>query len=394
MGIERAPVGDASFWTQKLSADGTDPEHALRAFARIVRELDDADADDGVAIAEAASALIAHMGPDQAERANAVLVSAVNALDWSDPGQEKTRDIAYGLANDARPLIGDAAIDALLAMGIADGLTEAGTSPAFAKEAINRTILLPPSGAARLEEHLASSTGTPLVALRLRIAAASRTGSEVAADDVLALKDSPDLSSELGNEWLALKPTLAEAQMVIGGVSVSIASLGTYATALDVGDRSALSIDCERRGWTISVLKSVGAAGVSSSAIRHIGAKVAASTQQAKRDGLVARLLAAKLDEQPAHTSATELVLQLLATDVLGNAGLAARVAIASGGAAHGKVITVRSAFDSVVAAKPRAITKGEQDRLRAIGLLSQPKTAPNKARRALKGVMGTIRGG
>jgi hypothetical protein len=395
LGIERAPIGDASFWTEKLSGAETHPAQALRAFTRVVNALGQASADDRSGIAEAASALISHMTEAQAPEAKAALTAAVKAFDWTDADQGKLRDIVYGIANDARPLLGDADVDNLLAMGLAAGLQAAATSDAFVKEAVNRTILLTAASAARLDEHLASATETPLATLRLRIAAASRTGTDVTAADVLAVKDEEGVGTEPVSEWLTLRPALAEAMKVIGsGMKVYREPLGAYATALDLDDRTTFWIHCEQKGFSSPALKVVGAAGVSSAAIEHIAAKVAAATLQTKRDDLVARLLEAKLTEQPAHAAATELAQQLLATDINGNAALAARVAIASGGAAYGKVVALRNAFDTIVATKPKAIAKGDQDRLRAIGLLSKPKKIENKAAKALKGAIESIFGG
>jgi hypothetical protein len=392
LGIERAPIGDASFWAEKLSDAQSDPPQALRAFTRVVNDFDQVSADKRVQIAEAASALLPHMAEAESPDANAALISAVNAFDWTDADQEKQRDIVFRIADDARPLLGDAVVDDMLAVGLADGLSTAANSTAFVKEAVSRTTRLTTASAARLEEHLGSTSAGPVAALRLRIAAASRTGTHVTAVDILAIKDEDGVGSDPVSEWLALQPLVAEATKILGsGMSVYRESLGQYADRLDLDDRTSLWIHCEQKGYSIAALRATGSAGVSSAAIKHIAARVAAETQQAKRDDLVARLLTAKLTEQPAHTAATDLVQQLLATDINGNLALAARVAIASGGAAYGKIIAIRSAFDSVVAAKAKAIPKGDQDRLRTINLLSKTKKADSKASKALKGALDSI---
>ncbi|HEY0889509.1 MAG TPA: P-loop NTPase fold protein [Nocardioides sp.] len=395
LGIERAPIGDVSFWTEKLSDAETHPEHALRAFKRVVNALDDASADDRTAIAEAATVLISHMTNAEAPQAGAALTAAVDAFEWTDADQEKERDIVYGIANDARPLLGDQDVDDMLAKGIADALNAAAAEGALIKEAVNRTTHLTSSSAARLEEHLASATAAPVATLRLRLAAASRTGTNITAADLLAVKDEEAVGSEPVSEWLGLRPGLAEVTKVLnGGMSVYIEPLGRYAATLDIDDRTNLWIYCEQRGHKNLTLRHVGSAGVASAAIEHIATKVAAATQQTKRDDLIARLLEAKFTEQPAHTAATDLAQQLLATGINGDAALAARVAIASGGAAYGKVVAIRNAFDSVVATKPKAIPKGDQDRLRTINLLSRPKKTQNKAASAVKGAIDSIFGG
>lgn len=394
LGIERAPLGDASFWAGKLAEGETHPAQALRAFKRVVHAVQGASADECNGIADAATVLLSHMAEAEAPEAQEALAAAVEAFDWTDAKQEKQRDIVYAIANAARSLVGDENVDGLLAKSLAEGLDAASALDTFIKEAVNRTTLLTPASAARFEEHLASATDTSPANLRLRIAAATRTGTTITAAEILAVKDE-GVGSEPVSEWLSLRPAPAEVMKVLdGGMSVYIEPLGRYATSLDIDERTNLWIYCERRGHKALTLRHVGSAGVASAAIEHIATKVAAATQQTKRDDLIARLLEAKLTEQPAHSAATDLVQQLLATGINGDAALAARVAISSGGAAYGKVVTVRNAFDAVVATKPKAIPKGLQDQLRGINLLSKPKKTESKAAKALKGAIDSIFGG
>lgn len=394
LGIARAPVGDASFWAEKLSDADSDPAQALGAFTRIVNALDQASAEDHAGIAESTSALIPHMTEAQAPKVRAALTAAVDAFDWTDSDQAKQRAIVQVIASDARPILGDAEVDDLLAVGLTAGLHAAGTSDAFVEEAVNWISRFTVTCAVRFEELVESGTESPLATLRLRIAAASRTGATITAAEVIAVKDEEGFDAAPLSEWLALRPTLAEAMSVVGrSMKVYRQSLGAYATALNREDRTTFWIHCEQQGFSPTALSAVGAAGVSSAAIQHIATEVADAKQQAKRDDLVARLLRAKLSEQPAHATATMLVEQLLATDINGNAALAAKIAIASGGAAYRRVVAVRDAFDRTVMRRPQAISKGDQGSLREINLLSRPKKIERNVAKALKGTVDKILG-
>ena len=387
IGIELAPIGDAGFWAGKLTDSATNNAQALKAFKRLMAAVEKADGNERNAISAAAPAVLSHVSDTQAEEARQAIRDAINRFDWTDEDERERRDVVYGIADAARALVGDEDIDDMLAMGIADGLS-AGDSTAFIDEAIERIHRLSPDSASRLEEHLTSGSASPLPTLRLRIAAASRTGNPISSADVLAVKDEGDVDAAVVNEWLGLRPALAEALKVVASMTVSIAPLGRYASTLSIDDRTALWIFCEKKKFKPATLKSVGASGIGSLAIEDVAERVAKEGQQTKRDDLVARLLEAKLNEQPPHMSATNLVQQLIETDINGNAALAARVAIASGGAAYGKVVSVRNGFDSVVARKPKAISKGDQERLRALNLLSKPKKE-GKAVKALKNILG-----
>lgn len=394
LGIERAPIGDMSFWAATLSDSGSNPTIALRAFTRVIADFDQATEDNLPGITKAATALVPHMTEAEAPGANQALTAALGAFDWTSPAQEKRRDVVCEIAISARPLLGDITVDGLIVDALTNGLGVAATSTAFVQEAIVRTARLTTAGATRLEEQLASSTAAPVAVLRLRIAAASRTGVSIPAGDVMAVQEEPEVGNAPLNEWLALRPPVVEAIKVLNSkLPFAIKRLGDYATTLSLDDRTALWVHCEKRGFRNATLKAVGAEGVSSPAIEHIAALVSDASQQPKRDELIARLLEAKLTEQPAHVAATDLVQQLLATEIVGNAGLAARVGIASGGAAYGKVVAVRKAFDDVVTAKPKAITKAEQSKLRDINLLSKTKPTGSKAAKAIKDAIGSVLG-
>lgn len=404
LGIERAPIGDCAWWGDRLTDGNSDKPQAFNAFERLTKELSAASEDLASNIEIAATKIIRHFHhPDYGVDNVIVLKRALVATPW--PDQDKTtvpqRATAYAIADAARPLSGDEAIDAMLVEDIVRGLDEFTGGAEYLPEARRRTSSLTVDAATRLEEDLASRgmTSTDLVpTLLLRIEAASLCKTiPFGADTVLTAAGLENEGTVL-NRWLDLGPQLHEAQKALGqGIKVDTSTLCAYATQLNLDDRTTLWIDIydrveAGRTWTPGVFRLVGQAGIGSPAIERIAAAISAATQQSKRDDIMNRLLAAKLTEQPPHKTATDLVLQLLSTGVNGDADLAARLAIHSAGVAHGKTVTVRTAFDSVVTAKPNAISKSHQERLRKkpLALLSEPKKEKSRRRKIIDTVLGT----
>lgn len=165
-------------------------------------------------------------------------------------------------------------------------------------------------------------------------------------------------------------------------MNLTIADIGTYARELSIDDRTELWVHCANKGLKPATLQAVGASGLGAAAVEYIATDITNATQQSQRDELVSRLTSAKLRETPPHRAATELAFQLLSTGVAGNDPLAARIAIASGGAAHGKTVALRQAFDIAVAKNAR-ISQSDKRNLRSINLLSKPKG------KGLKGLLG-----
>lgn len=392
LGIERAPVADVAFWTEKLTEAETDPEQALRAFTRAFDAIPGAAAPEDENLSSAASALVSRLTAAHVPAVQQVLTGAINGFDWADHGEQKQRDLVYVVANSARSLVSDEYVDGVLAMGLADGLYAAGNLGEFVAEGISKIASLTAPSALKIEEHLDGSTRYPIATLRFRIAAAALTGTQIEAPVLLALKNEDGLGSEPLSEWLGLRPPVAEAMKALGsGMSVYRSALDQYAATVGIAERTALWIHCERKGYSAPALSAIGKHGISSQAIEHVGDKVMAATQQPQRDALVARLVAAKLIEHPAHAAATALVESLLETGVNGNAALAARVAIASGGAAHGRIVALRRDFDAIVAAKERAISKSDQAHLRSINLLSAARRSKRQAGNAIRGAFDNI---
>src|SRR5699024_4870092 len=131
---------------------------------------------------------------------------------------------------------------------------------------------------------------------------------------------------------------------------------------------------------------SIGKHGLNSAAVEYIAKEVATATPQNQRDALIDRLETVKLIEQPQHRAATDLALQLLGTGIAGDISLAARVAHLTGGAAYGKTVQIRQAFDAAISTKPKALTNKQQERLQQLNLMTKP---PKKRSKGLRGLLG-----
>lgn len=374
LGLERAPLGDAAFWAEKLTNAETHPAQALRAFTRLTEGLEKSEPGVQKKIATAVSPLLRQLSSSDNVSVVSSLTSIVEDFDWTDENQRGLRDIVYDIVNSARSLLGNAEVDALLSAGIATGLNSSPVANALVEELYERTSNLTVAGAALLEDRIGSEGGDPVAVFRIRVAAASRTTTAIAADDLLALRDL-EIDAQPTNEWLALRPPLSDVIRIVGnGLRFNRRALGEYASTLSLADRTALWIHCDDNAFNTATLQAVGDQGIDATAIEHATSKIINATQQAQRDELVTRLLVATLAEHPLHVASTRLVERLLSSGVRGDAVLAARVAIASGGVSRGKSIATKKAFDSVAGANPKTFSKGTQNDLQSINLLSKRK--------------------
>jgi hypothetical protein len=310
---------------------------------------------------------------------------------WSTTSTPTARNRAalFATAVALRPRLTDedaAKLDTALATDLVAGL-EATTDDEHVEEVLTVARTIAARVAVEVESQAAQLT-TSVATLRLRIAAAARgSGATLTAADIIAV-DGLEGEKEVFAEWLALKPPLAETQQVFGNIPIYTNALDQYARALDIEDRTTLWIDLANRGanWSQAAFQAIGKHGLNSAAVEYIAKEVAAATQQIQRDALIDRLETAKLIEQPQHKAATDLVLQLLGTGVAGDISLAARVADLTGGAAYGKTVQMRQAFDTAISTKPKALTSKQQERLQQINLMNKPL---KKRPKGLRGLLG-----
>ena len=128
--------------------------------------------------------------------------------------------------------------------------------------------------------------------------------------------------------------------------------LDRFAKSVSERARTDLWIDFEAADANPGVLLATGKYGVDSEAVSHIQGKLVSSPQQAQRDGLIERFRTATLPTPQARAVAAEMSLELLGTQVIGNAILAAKVAIHIEGPPRGHTEKLRTAFEEAVARK------------------------------------------
>lgn len=393
LGLRYSPLGEAEWWAEQLSETEPAPDGYL-VFERLIDALATSTDDTG-AIVGAIPFVIPHVPENETTDAQHWIGVTLGETAWSTASTStaENRAALYASASTLRSRLSDenaAKLDAALATDLVDGLT-ARAEDAQLDELLGLAYKIAAPIAVEVERQARERTTSPtdsVATLRLRIAAAAQgSGSNLTATDILAA-DGAEGAKEAFGEWLALNPPLAEAQQVLGKITVPTIALDRFARALDIEDRTALWVSLAKDGttWTPAAFQATGKHGLNSAAVEFIAKEVAAATQQSQRDALIDRLETAKLVEQPQHRAATDLVLQFLNTGIAGDIPLAARVARLTSGAAYGKTGQVRQAFDAAIAARPKALTNPQQESLRRINLLTRP---PKKRSKGLRGFLG-----
>lgn len=390
LGLRYSLLREAAWWAELLTDTDPAPDGYV-VFEHLVDALATSTGDDTGAIASAISAVIPHVPEDELPQAQHWIGNTLGKTEWSTTATQtaSNRAALFTTAVALRPRLtdGDAdKLDTALATDLVDGL-EASTDDEHIEAMLTLTRTITESVAVEVENTAAQLT-TSVAALRLRIAAAARgSGATLTAADILAI-DGFEGEKEVFAEWLALKPPLAETQQVFGAITIYTNALDQYARTLDIDQRTTLWIDIANRGdsWNQTAFQAIGKHGLNSAAVEYIAKEVAAATQQVQREALIDRLETARLTEQPQHRAASDLVLQLLGTGIAGDISLAARVAHLTGGAAYGKTVQIRRAFDSAISTKPKAVTKKQQEWLQQINLMTKPL---KKRPKGLRGLLG-----
>ena len=390
LGLQYSPLSEADWWAELL----TETEHApdgYVVFEHLVDALATSTGDDTDAIASAIPAVTPHVPEAELTDAQHWIGVTLGKTAWSTTAipTAKNRATLYATAVALRPRLTDvdaAKLDTALAIDLANGL-KASTDDENVEEMLTLARTIAESVAVSVE-NLAAQETTNVATLRLRIAAAARgSGTTLTAADILAI-DGLEGDKKAFAEWLALKPPLSETLQVFGNITIYTNALDQYARALDIEDRTTLWIDLANRdtNWSHAAFQAIGKHGLNSAAVEYIATEIAAATQQSQRDALIDRLETAKLIEQPQHRAATDLALQLLGTGITGDISLAARVAHLTGGAAYGRTMQIRQAFDAAISTKPKALTNKQQERLQQINLMAKP---PKKRSKGLRGLLG-----
>lgn len=394
LGLQYAPLIEAKWWSNILSEPAVEHLEGYNVFERLTQGLATSNGEETKSVLAAAPAVVERIPVEQLGDTGPWLSTTLGTVAWSTPSAvtHENREALHKVAATVRPRLADddaAALDSVLATDIVSGLGTNVADESRINEVLGLARATGSSTAAAIEGIAKDHVVTPADAvptLRLRIAAASR-GSDAVISGVAVLTVKGMEGEKLVlREWLAMAPPLGEALQVLGQIPVTGTALGTYAAQLTTEERTDLWVHMAGSGkWTQVAFDAVGAQGINSAAIEITLNEMKAATQQAQRTALVDRLVGSTLREQPMHKVATDLVLYLLNTGTAGDLPQAARVAICSGGAAYGKVVEVRNAFDAAAAQRSTALSKTQRERLQEISLLTRP---PKR-----KGLLSTLLG-
>lgn len=263
-------------------------------------------------------------------------------------------------------------LDALLQALNNGQVTEAG-----ALQFIDDVKRLPAVKAALLDGKISAVTATendPVILCRLRVAA-RHTGnlSTLSSRDLLGVKPSVVLL----REWFATKPPLGEVQKTIRKYIPPAGTLGSYAESRNMTDRSKLWIALEQANYDNEHLEAVGKHGVNENVVLHMSSTIAGANVP-EQTTATKRLVTATLSKNTkTKDAANTLTMTLLTSGVAGAGPNAARITLASGGAASGRKPELKKAFDNYISGPSQYIGKGDLRALNELGLFTPKKKSP-----------------
>lgn len=265
-----------------------------------------------------------------------------------------------------------------LLASLSEAVKSGAVSEVACPELVAETRLLPSEAAATLDTVAASESAVgndQASVIRIRIAARQAAGlPPLKATDVINVSPSGSVTTE----WVDTNPSISEFLRFMTKFKPSAATLAKYAARRNVTERSRMWIQSEKAGWEDDRLSAIGRRGVNESVVAHMttridGAKLADQTTA------VQRLISANLGASTEVRSATnDLILAILRTKVAGGGSNAAKLAIASRGAAPGRTDEIRTAFDDYFASIGKnQVPKGELRALSGMNLLTPRKKSP-----------------
>jgi hypothetical protein len=216
-------------------------------------------------------------------------------------------------------------------------------------------------------DQVVPAAGEDVAIVRLRLRARRRfDGDPLHASELEALGTDPASTRAFG-DWLRLQPSGAAVAVVVRQVAASRADLERWARGATLEDRTT--------AWTAMLeahdlparMTAVGGVGVDTRVIQTLRAQVLSAPRQSQRDQAVGLLLTTRIPSQ--SREASELVLALLATGIVGDALLAIDVARWAGGAHRSMAPRIRQGFATVFGDRGRRLTREQRDTLDGLGL-------------------------
>lgn len=340
---------------------------------------------------------IAHLAPNaDADSVKTALSLSFANLVWdldrgepaiaglTDEIRTRQREIAHHAADTLRTIIGDSTVDETLAADIQTGFTTVHLIETVQSEILRLIDQLPASAAklaSKALDNYPAPEGEELQQCQLRLHARVRFNGPPLDRSQLPELDDQTISDDILDRWLELRPPVADAGALIELIAGRRQALKTYAESASVADRSSLWVAAEKNAVADGPLRDIGNTGVDAVVVEHMSSQLGELTRQQDRDRLVERLLTAQLANsavlETARKAASQLAATLLNRKSAGDAKLAARVIIWSGGAARGHVQTLRQQFDEAITQRSNAFNKSTQSKLAELRLATPKRKGP-----------------
>lgn len=228
-----------------------------------------------------------------------------------------------------------------------------------------------------VQKTTAAATNDAVSCVRLRIAARQISGrAPLPPADVLPVL--PDPETVVTREWLQSNPPLKDFLTFISKFTPNARNMSIYAQKRNVSERSRIWIAIEKRGWDDEHLAAVGKHGVNATVVAHMAPKIQ-GVSLVDQGPATRRLVTCDLGFNKEVKSATnDLAMKVLASRTAGAGPNAARLAIASSGAASGRTDELRRAFDAYSDAVPRhQISAADLRALDGLRLFTHRKKSP-----------------
>ncbi len=374
--MAHAPIQNCAWWAKLATADTADDTLAKPAVVRLITGLPGTAGSLPSEIETAVSAAVKYLDEAGDEAAADAFTGAAASMEWTGDADERAQRTA--LYSIAQVLLGGSQAKRIRQAVVNDLLAafDSYFDPGTVTDVVARVRGLDKDTAADVDAafderdtasaELVASTQVRLTARRVASLPA------LPVDMMLEALPLSEPKDQIVNGWVELRPTVQDYIQVDSHRGAATDVLGAYAKQLSVPDRTTLWCAIGHRG--VACLSAVGRHGVDETAFTSISERLPGASTQPDRADLVTRALTARPADAAAARAMADLALALLATDVRGDAPLAAKLALELGDSAHGRMGKLRAAFDAEGARPNNKLTKKQVAELRQVHLMSKQK--------------------
>lgn len=403
-GLTRADSSQWGYWAGLLvEVDGTDrlsETHARqfissRLLPQLSIEVDRTVVGALPALAESLATMSATVEDDGVKDAFLALISA---LTWNVDEDEAAvaagityeirdaqRIAAHATGRVLRRLVGSDVVDQALANDVFSGVKTITLDDVAQPRLIQLIGDLSEVAASQLSSMLdgwKAPAEEKLQRCQLQLHARIKAGGKALNPSEMPATDDGPISADILDTWLRLNPPVEHAVRLIAQLMPRKAALSEYVTRLAVPGRTQLWVSAEGAAGTDALLRMLGGLGVGAAAVRHMHEQTNEDLRQHDRDRVVQRLISASVpdvDEEldQLRKAASRFALDLLDRGSVGDAKLAAKLVIWSGGAGRGHVQSLRREFDLAAEHRATAFSKSTLAQLVDLNLLTPRKKGP-----------------